>query len=432
VLPFRTTTSCRFVGALTLIGWLLLAGGASLHAAPQVIPERGPFPLSLRWSIDLAGPPLQGASPVADPERVYLAMDAGTVVAYDAQDGKERWRRELVAVQPLIVDAGIVFAATKSTICALRAEDGGTIWEAPVAVTAPLLAHAGWLIAIAAKDVVAIRAADGSRVWHNEVGESLSQPAIDGDRLFISLTNKQVVALSVPSGAPLWERALEGVPESPFATNDRVYVGASDRRFYCVKQQNGEVDWTQRIGSAPVGHAAADRSHLYVVALDNVLRAYDRGNGNQRWTHPLKRRAATGPEVLGAMVLVPSAASPEIWVWTAGGKAGATVTLPAEPAVPPAFVDRGADGAFIFVVTGGLANQWRLALLAPAPDLPLVPFETVPGTALKPEEPVDISSRTVRARRLTPSSIRSGVGAENDSRMVFGCDAPTKNASPAT
>ncbi len=321
-------------------------------------------------------------------------------MAYNAADGHERWRRELAAAQPLIVDAGIVFAATTSGIHALHAEDGRTVWESPVAATAPMLAHAGWLIAIAGKEAVALRTADGSGVWHNEVGDSVSQPAIDGDRLFVSLTNKQVVALSVPSGAPLWERALDGVPESPFATNDRVYVGASDRRFYCLKQQNGEVDWTQRIGSAPVGHAAADRSHLYVVALDNVLRAYDKGNGNQRWTHPLKRRAATGPELLGAMVLVPSAASPEIWVWTPAGKAGAAVTLPAEPAVPPTFVDRGADGAFIFIVTGGLANQWRLALLAPAPDLPLLPFDVVPGTVLKPEEPVDGPVSSVQRARF--------------------------------
>ncbi len=387
--PLRTTISCRLAAALTLVGTLqLVVGGAPLRAALPAS-ERGPFPLALRWSIDLAAPPLAGASPVADPDRVYIATTGGMVVAYDATDGHERWRRQLLGSQPLIVDAGLVFAATASAIHALRAEDGSTVWESPVAATAPSLAHAGWLIAVAGKEIVALRTADGSRVWHNEVGESVSQPAIDGDRLFVSLTNKQVVALSVPSGAPLWERELDGVPESPFATNDRVYVGASDRRFYCLKQQNGEVEWTQRIGSAPVGHAAADRSHLYVVALDNVLRAYDRGNGNQRWTHPLKRRAATGPEVLGSMVLVPSAASAEIWAWTASGKAAAAVNLPGEPAVPPAFVDRGADGAFIFVVTGGLANQWRLALLAPAPDLPLVPFETVPGRVLKAEELAD-------------------------------------------
>lgn len=377
------------MAALALIGSLaLLTRG--LRAASPVGPDSGPFPLAPRWSIDLAGPPIQGAPPAADAERVYIAMSAGPVVAYGAADGRERWRRDVVASQPLIVDAGIVFVASDKTIHALRAEDGSTLWESPITVSAPLLVHAGWLIAIAANDLVAFRAADGSRIWHNEIGESLSQPAIDGDRLFVSLTNKQVVALSVPSGAPLWEHALDGVPESPFATNDRVYVGASDRRFYCLQQHNGEVDWYQRIGSAPVGHAAIDRSHLYVVALDNVLRAYDRGNGNQRWTHPLKRRAATGPEVLGSMVLVPSAVSPDIWVWTASGKAAAPVTLPGEKlVVPPAFVDRGAEGAFIFVVTGGLANQWRLALLGPAPDLPLMRFETVPGTVLKPEELVD-------------------------------------------
>jgi hypothetical protein len=86
---------------------------------------------------------------------------------------------------------------------------------------------------------------------------------------------------------------------------------------------------------------------------------------------------------VGSAVVVASAASAEIWGWTPEGKAAGTIATPAEPAVPPEFVDRGAEGAFVFVVTGGLANQWQLTLLATAGDPPLQPLPLLPGTPIE-------------------------------------------------
>ena len=127
-------------------------------------------------------------------------------------------------------------------------------------------------------------------------------------------------------------------------------------------------------------------------------------------------------------------------------------------------------------MTGGLAKDWQLTFLAPAdeasivpvsawPVLPGVPFLTdlnsgrsggpgriaarhpplqpiseigwpvalldAPGPAYDaPWPPAEApvasasdSARTVAARRATPASIRSGVGAENDRRRVF-CPSP--------
>jgi hypothetical protein len=119
------------------------------------------------------------------------------------------------------------------------------------------------------------------------------------------------------------------------------------------------------------------------VAYDNVLRAYDRKNGNQRWHTALRHRPATGPFVVGSAVLVASGASPEIWGWTSDGRPAGIVATPAEPAVPPEFIDRGKEGAFVFVVTGGLANQWQLTLLATAGDPELQPLPALPGAAVE-------------------------------------------------
>ncbi len=326
---------------------------------------------------------MAGAAPVTDDRHVYVALRSGQIVARDLSDGHERWHKEVAAAHPLAADAGILFVATEDSIHALRAEDGAVAWEAPAAIAAPLVAHGGWLIAIVKDKVLAFRATDGNRVWERTIGISTERPAIEGDRLYLSLDEGGIVALRITNGDVLWERFLGGTAQAPYATPQRVYAGASDRLFYSLKAANGEIDWKWRVGSELQGTAAADDSHVYIAALDNVLRAYDRGNGNLRWQHALKRRPATGPFVVGSALLIASASSPEIWAWTADGKPAGAIATPAEPAVAPEFVDRGEEGAFVFVVTGGLTNQWRLTLLATAGDPPLQPMTVLPGEAIK-------------------------------------------------
>ena len=135
-------------------------------------------------------------------------------------------------------------------------------------------------------------------------------------------------------------------------------------------------------------------------------------------------------------------------------------------------------GLEVFVVTGGLSNEWQLTYVGPAGEAALVPFsalavlpgvlfltdpELAPlgqvlpwlllgdpvlrpvsrdGLAGRPAGPAAgaaydaagppvaaavsraaASARSVAARRATPASIRSGVGAENDSRSMF-CPSP--------
>ena len=80
-------------------------------------------------------------------------------------------------------------------------------------------------------------------------------------------------------------------------------------------------------------------------------------------------------------------------------------------------------------------NVWNVSLAGPAPpalpSLPIAPLTAVarPGD---PDWQAASSSRIAAASRRTPSSMRSGVGAENDSRMKLRPLPFTKNASPAT
>jgi outer membrane protein assembly factor BamB len=373
---FQTTISCsRTV--------LLAVALASLGAAPAPTVQRSSLPLALRWTIDVGAPPVSGAAPVSDDHRVYLALRTGQIAAYDLSDGGERWRKDIKVAHPMAVDAGLLFAATDDTVMALRVDDGALVWEADVVTTAPLFARDGWLVAISAGNVMAFRAADGARVWQRDIGATTVRPGAGEDKLFLAMDDARTVALKLADGEPVWEKSLGGATETPFVTNGRLYAGASDRYLYCLDAAKGEILWAQRLGGAPRGSASSDGSRVFVVTLDNLVRAYDLRSGNQRWQHGVDHRPMTGTVSLGGIVLVGSAASAEIWAWVAqSGKPAGSIVTPAEPAVPPTFVNRGAEGAFVFVVSGGLANQWKLTLLATAGDPPLVPLSALPGLAL--------------------------------------------------
>lgn len=344
------------------------------------------LPIVGDWSVEIGGPPAPRVPPLIDEDGVYVALRAGQIVARSLVDGTERWRKELAVERPLAADAGILFVAAADAIHALRAKDGAPLWEAPLpGISAPLVARSGWLIARADTHVLAFRAKDGTLVWQREVGASAEAPEIDGDRLYVPLDDGRVIALEITAGTPVWERTIGGAAGAVVAFGDRVYLGVGDRKFYCLNAATGEILWVQRIGAGIIGAAAADASKVYFVALDNVLRALDRGSGNLRWQHAFRRRVTRGPALAGAYVFLPSGGSPEIWMWTEkDGRSAGTLALPAEPAIPPAFLQR-ADGYDVVAVTGNLGGQWQLTLLKTADEPPLSAFTSLPGLVLEPE-----------------------------------------------
>ncbi len=344
------------------------------------------LPIVARWSVDLGGPPVARVAPVVDGDRVYVALGAGQIVARSLVDGEERWRKELTTDRPLATDAGVVFVVAGDAIHALQGTDGAPRWETPLpGISAPLVARSGWVIARAGSEVLAFRADEGTLVWRREIGASTEAPEIDGDRLYVPLDDGRVVAVALTTGAPVWESTLGGAAGALFVFEDRLYLGAGDRRFYCLKTSTGEIAWVWRVGAGVIGAAAADDSKVYFVALDNVLRGLDRQNGNQRWQHTYKRRVTRGPAVASEYVFLPSGSSPEIWMWTGkDGRSAGTLALPAEPAIPPAFLQR-ADGYDVVAVTGNLASQWQLTLLTTADEPPVSPLTSLPGLVLEPE-----------------------------------------------
>jgi outer membrane protein assembly factor BamB len=378
-----TTTSCR---AFAIIVLVIVIAGLSADARSAKLGDRPAppkLPLAQWWSVSLDGEVTSG--PVSNGARVYLAYASGFLVALDAADGHELWRQKKDVSRPMALDGDLVFLSSGEAIEAVHGDTGAGAWTLPRTKTvAPLLAQAGWLVATTDTEVLAIRAASGEIAWRHTAGGVKLQPALDNARLFTGAEDGRVLALSMTDGSELWDQFLPGGVTAIAAFRDRVYVGTGEKLFYCFDGlKKRDPRWVKRLDGQALGHIAFDDENVYFTELANVARGIDRQNGNERWTAPLRLRATFGVFASGHVVFVSAPGVTDVqmfWDHT-GIRSTTSLGLPggAAPGLPPAVMD-SPDGAVVFVVTGGLTNEWNLTKFAPAGEAALIPLSQLDKT----------------------------------------------------
>jgi putative pyrroloquinoline-quinone binding quinoprotein/putative pyrroloquinoline-quinone-binding quinoprotein len=346
-----------------------------------------PLPTEVRWSVAVSVRP--AATPTIGGDRILLALESGVVVAYRQSDGVEAWRVEMHADWPIATGSDRVFVASGEAIHALALENAQVLWRAPAGtLTAPLLAQDGWIIAASVAGLAAFRASDGMKVWQRETGLQRGRATIEGDNLYVPLEDGRLLALDLQTGTDRWVRRFsipkpaESGPRAPgvsevLAFPDRLFVGAADGIFYCLKASDGSVDWRFRIGAVLRGRPVSDGTRIYISAMDNVVRAFDRRTGALLWHPSVPFRPTTSPVLLGATLLVPGAAS-EVRGFDTAGKPAGQIKLEDALAIPPVF-DETPGGAVMAAVTGSLNGQWKLLLVEQSRALPVVPLTVLPG-----------------------------------------------------
>lgn len=389
-----TTICCSAVA----LGLLFVAPSTS-----QTVPPRRPvkqthaaddkkplalFPLTPAWTVALNN--AIEAAPAYEGARGFFPIEGHRIAAYDLTGGTLLWVASVPTVRPPTAGEGLLFVVEPGAIAALRGDDGSLAWELPFAETlaAPLVWDNGWLIAASASgDIVAIRAVDGHPVWRYSLGAApAARPALAADRVYLPTADARVVALRVETGMPLWERRLDGKPGEILALEDRLLVGAADKYFRCLRAEDGSDEWLWRMGTDTVGTAVADDETVFVVAIDNVMRALNIRNGVQRWKAALPLRPSSGPIKTGSTLLV-SGVGPSVRAFNAGdGKPAGDVTTSGElAATVHLFEQRGQPLPTVVVVTRDLAKgavitafrrsfEPALAAVAPLPNpVPLTP-----------------------------------------------------------
>ena len=343
------------------------------------------FPTTPRASATLTASAAQ--PPAIGVQFVYVALDGGGVAAYRPTDATQVWRVELTADRPLGLAGPLLLVPAGATLHALDAATGKARWTAPAAsLHAPLTSAGDLVIASRGDALVALRAADGGVVW-TQVSPPLAERAtVEGGRVFTPRADGEVAAHDVADGREIWARPVGGTPGGILvdAAAGRLYVGSADRYLYCLDARDGRIIWRFRIGALLSGPPAADERRVYAAALDNALRAFDRGDGARTWNKGLAYRPTTGPWVVAGQVVVPGTGR-ELPVFdAASGATAGRVALPERLSVPPG-IGRLADGHWIMAaVSGSIATGWTLAIFDSSLAVPIIPLSALPGETIPP------------------------------------------------
>ncbi len=346
------------------------------------------------WTVEIPAPPV--SAPLVCGDRLILGLKTG-VFARRVTDGSEVWTAKIAVDGPIATSGDLVIAPEQQDLHAINAATGAVVWTKRTGrLTAPPLLTDDTLVVAAGEMLRLLRLADGEEIWSRDVGVVKQRPAVLGSRLYAAAADGRLLALDLASGTPIWEHDVGAEPSEPLPYAKRVFVGSSKGHFCSLREDNGQEDWCFSVGATVVGAAAADDSHVYVVALDNLIRALNRTSGSMNWRKDLRYRPSTGPVLLGGIVTAPGVTSRMLAFNAATGAQAGQLVLDRILGAPPVFLMPSANEPVrLAVLAGGLNNQWSLTLVGPAPaappDISVTPLTVLPGTVV----PLD-SARSVR------------------------------------
>ena len=272
-------------GAWTQYG----ANGANTFTSGCVAPSEG----NLAWT-SAAFTRFQPA--VADGVVYMTNFDPsheGSVIALDAQNGTEQWRRTLNASgeNAIAIVADHCLVGYDAELVALDATTGERRWTRSTNGFEQLVADdaSGTVLVVSNTSIAAFGAADGERRWETDTLRPVHAPAIDSGRVFtVGYVDEipSLVCLAVDDGAIRWQRELSAIPESapPVVTEEGVFC-SDDRTLVVHEKDTGERErelhsFDESFG-APTTVAVTDKA-VFANSAAGVL-AVDSETGTKRW-----------------------------------------------------------------------------------------------------------------------------------------------------
>ncbi|MCA9933670.1 MAG: PQQ-like beta-propeller repeat protein [Ardenticatenaceae bacterium] len=269
----------------------LSAGSGStpdeLWAANQIAADR------------IVAPPLQ----VGD--RVFVGTADNQVVALDATDGRELWRKETghsIWGQPSYKEGVLFVTSMDKKVYAFDAENGDLVWDQPTELGGAIASKAlvdTDLIYVTAFDgkLHAISQATGEIKWSAEGQDWVwGAPVMEDGVVYFVDAAGNIYAVDGVSGKQLWTQTVEGTVQTAPAIADGVLYIASDKQsesdaaivtglLTAMSTDGGTVLWQQQT-AVPIYTAPVIVGEDVVVAVqttDDLLNAFDRSTGTKKW-----------------------------------------------------------------------------------------------------------------------------------------------------
>jgi outer membrane protein assembly factor BamB len=295
------------------------AGGLPDHAMHHLAATGG---LGEVWRADIGTGSSDDAQLVASPviagDRIFTMDVEGQVQAFDMKTGNRIWRVRLASKEKddvFMAGGGIAFAAGRlfattgfADVIALDATDGREIWRrglnGPMRAAPTIFKGRVFVITIA-NELHTLDARDGRVLWtHIGITETAgllggASPTADGSVVIASYSSGEVVALRIENGRVVWSDSLTALRRSdpvstlahirgrPVIDRGHVIVVANSGRTVAIDLRTGTRLWERPIGSGYGPWVAGE--FIYVLSSNGEVICLARRNGGVRWVRQLQR-----------------------------------------------------------------------------------------------------------------------------------------------
>jgi outer membrane protein assembly factor BamB len=217
---------------------------------------------------------------------VVLGSLDGTLIALNASDGKERWRRRVsseVLSTPVVTDGEVIVRTADGHVTALSADDSNTLWNYDQSV--PKLSLRG-----------------------------NASPVIVGSSVIVPFDNGRVASLDIKTGEAQWDTAV-GTPDgrselarmvdvdgSVAVSGDDIFVAAYQSRIAMLARDSGQIWWARDFSS--YRGLAVDSSSLYASNAQGEVVGMHRADGTVVWEQKALRLRGLSAPALDDKVLI--------------------------------------------------------------------------------------------------------------------------------
>jgi outer membrane protein assembly factor BamB len=291
------------------------------NARQHISPYKHRPPFKRLWTIDahdtLEYPPSVGYG------RVYLAQQKGLFFALDAETGRPDWKKNngRCAASSPTIGKGVVYVSYMHHVECLQGQAGAdgfvAAWDAdngrerwryrtePVE-SSPLLHGKRLFFGSWDNGVHALNAKTGRRIWRFEADNEVNTSAAWWRRrIFIGTDSGTLYSLGAKTGKLLWS-TRSGSGEFWYATPTvaygRVYIGNTDGTMYVYGARSGKLLWARPLGSYIYGAAAVYRRKVFVGTYDGKFYALDAATGDVRWQIDAQGAVHGAPTVIDGLV----------------------------------------------------------------------------------------------------------------------------------
>lgn len=303
---------------------------------------------------------------------VFIAGAHLGLTAFDpGAEGAPLWSSRHVSELPPIAAGDLIITVTEQSLVAVRQDRDEIAWRVDLDGLPTRLFAMGDRVAVATGRTVSTWDIHGAPGWRASLAGALSTPVVsDGDVAYAGLDDKSLVALDTASGSVRWRIAVEANLESLAVGSDRLFVSAANGHLYSYEKARGaklKWDYGRVRAIRAIGQPVTDDRSVYFTLLDNVLYAFNRNGGSERWHRVLANRPVMGPFVLDDSVIVALASGVLIEVRKDGvvRKPAAPPNLASSPSLQFAVVTR--DRHRVLTITTTQDLQRTLTAWGPPP-----------------------------------------------------------------